>query len=223
MTIRHPSTGREFEITDSEISVRQFLKFRPGHVYDHKECPDAEAPINMINAVVAAEYCNWLSRSEHIDESGLAYIGSANRLLAAVEKFEESEGYRLPNGEDFERACRAGTTTIRYFGTSDDLLPAHAWFGRPYSVLLHPSCELKPNAFGLFDMLGNADEVCQGVESSVPAFRSQVCGGSVLYDAASIRSDLNRGPISVTERSSLSHTFGFRVVRTLPGRRAAGR
>jgi formylglycine-generating enzyme required for sulfatase activity len=75
---------------------------------------------------------------------------------------------------------------------------------------------LKPNDFGLFDMLGNADEICQGLRPNRgKREQAAVCGGSVLYDALSIRCDQNRGPISVTQDDQVSCAFGFRVARTI--------
>ena len=73
----------------------------------------------------------------------------------------------------------------------------------------------KPNDYGLFDMLGNADEICQIPGSPDGREQSCVCGGSVLYTEASIRCDQNRGPISVTESSPMTRAFGFRVARTV--------
>ncbi len=81
---------------------------------------------------------------------------------------------------------------------------------------MEPVARLKPNDFGLFDMLGNADEICQGLRSKRAMWeQAAVCGGSVLYDALSIRCSQNRGPISVTQNDPVSCAFGFRVARTI--------
>ena len=73
---------------------------------------------------------------------------------------------RLPTEAEWEYAARAGSTTARFWGT--DIEPAHRYGNfrdRPgdYRVFdpypaTAPVGSFVPNAFGLFDMLGNASE-----------------------------------------------------------------
>jgi formylglycine-generating enzyme required for sulfatase activity len=79
-------------------------------------------------------------------------------------------GFRLPTEAEWEFAARAGSTTSRFFGRSDDLLPEYAWYAKhpprekndpidpadPQRVW--PVGQLKPNDFGLFDVYGNVWE-----------------------------------------------------------------
>jgi hypothetical protein len=75
---------------------------------------------------------------------------------------------------------------------------------------------LKPNDLGLFDMLGNADEICQGSLRAGPGMQAAVCGGSVAYKESSIRCGLHRGPMPVVIQSLPgAWAFGFRVARTI--------
>ena len=67
-------------------------------------------------------------------------------------------GYRLPSVKEWEFAARAGTTTDRYFGQSDAIAKEYAW---SYTSNLFPAAaigRLRPNDFGLFDVLGNLME-----------------------------------------------------------------
>ena len=82
---------------------------------------------------------------------------------------------RLPSEAEWEYACRAGTTTRFYFGDSLEcaadcsdcaagVLPGnrtdYMWYCGNYSWG-SPVGEKIPNAFGLYDMSGNAGEWCE--------------------------------------------------------------
>jgi formylglycine-generating enzyme required for sulfatase activity len=169
----------------------------------------------------AAAYCNWLSKQEGIDPVQWCYVANGQGQFAEEMKLKENylhlEGYRLPSEAEWEYACRSGTVTRRYYGESDELLGKYAWYtknsqdrgmlpGRP-GLLGVPGDALKPNDFGLFDMLGNALEWCQDPFSwyqleiggkpkedmehneDIKDINSRVLrGGSFIYLAASVRS-----------------------------------
>ena len=65
-------------------------------------------------------------------------------------------GGRLPSEAEWEFAARAGTTGSRY-GNLDEI----AWYWNNSNFSTHPVKQKKPNAFGLYDMLGNVVEWTQ--------------------------------------------------------------
>jgi formylglycine-generating enzyme len=106
------------------------------------------------------------------DDHPVVYV-SWNDAVAFCEWLSHKEGaqYRLPTEAEWEYACRAGSTTRYYFGDDDSQLGEYAWYADNLQshrdgVLdildswTHPVGQKKPNAFGLYDMHGNAEEWC---------------------------------------------------------------
>ena len=84
--------------------------------------------------------------------------------------------YRLPSEAEWEYACRADAPPV-----PPDSLARYAWHWDNAFDATHPAGSLAPNAFGLYDMIGNAAEWCAGPEGAPLA-----CGGSFMDKAEDV-------------------------------------
>ena len=177
---------------------------------------DALQPTNSMSQQAAIMYCKWL-----YEKTGVFY--------------------RLPTEAEWEYACRAGTTTTFPFGNDAKNLKAYGYYIDNSQEKFQKVKELKPNAWGLYDMLGNLSEwtldqyypdayqkLPENAKNPItpPAskYPKVVRGGSYLDDAKELRcaNRLNseaawniRDPQSPKSKWWLTDGMfvGFRVVR----------
>ena len=174
-----------------------------------------------------------------------AFLQRLNHRLAGL-------SLELPSEAQWEYACRAGTNTATYVGDLDILGERHApvldsiaWYGGNSGVDFklkngedssgwkerqypdspsgtHPVRKKAPNAWGLYDMLGNVFEWCAdgarryGVVEEIDPVGSQQAetkraarGGSWFYHAYCARAAF-RNPLAPDDRG---YSFGFRCAR----------
>lgn len=90
-------------------------------------------PANSMSHYSALMYCKWL-----YEKTGIFY--------------------RLPTEAEWEYAARAGSVETYPMGKNPKLLKDYAWFSENSNNKYRKVGELKPNAWGLYDMLGNVAE-----------------------------------------------------------------
>ena len=122
----------------------------------------------------------------------------------------------LPTEAQWEYACRAGTSTRFYTGNSDADLARAAWFHENSGGKVHPGGQKTPNAWGLYDILGNVYEPCIDYITSFKNLPENDPEGTRFDDMGAMRGGFYMDPASrcrAAFRTRTSSRFGGMGVR----------
>lgn len=171
-------------------------------------------PVDRVPWFGAIRFCNRLSRQEGLPPYYDFDIGAVRATVLG------GNGYRLPTEDEWEYACRAGTTTRWSFGDDIQHLDDYAWYAGNAGRRTHAVGTKHPNPWGLFDTHGNVWEHCWDVyRQEVDQQQIEVNedfrvlrGGSFLNQDSDVRSACRGGFPARTPRENI----GFRVARNYP-------
>jgi formylglycine-generating enzyme required for sulfatase activity len=155
--------------------------------------------VRFIDAKSMFLYCNYLS-----EKNSLSRCYSIDGQDFKVDF--GANGFRLPTMDEWKIANLAGSRLRYFYGDSGDQLSLFANVsGKPETPAI---MTFPPNAWGLFDTLGNVAEVCHTNRDSGIVKEIHILGGSMVPLPAD-----QRGTTSVRKNlDQNASTLGFRVV-----------
>jgi serine/threonine protein kinase len=213
--------ANRFALAATEVTVAQFLAFRPKHPVDPATSSTADCPVSQVSWYDAVAYCNYLSEKNGIQKDQWCYERTRDGLWEFVPDYRKRAGYRLPTEDEWICACQAGARTLFGFGEADEeLVSQYAWWlrhGHADGVRrCFPVASLKPNDWGLFDMHGNVQEWCQEVPTRPAALLNDIPAGGRggCFISASRALAWDR-PFILGRKMSAPY-IGFRPARNLP-------
>jgi formylglycine-generating enzyme required for sulfatase activity len=196
--------NKSFFMGTTEVTLGQYRKFRPGHAVEGAapEFNQDDRPAAMVSWDEAKAFCVWLSEQPAEKQAGRVYS--------------------LPTEAQWEWAARAGTATVRHFGEEPKGQEEYSWFNHTYTANpkqesdgrgRQPVGQLKPNAWGLYDLLGNVWEWCadRRVDEQTGEMREPVMRGGSWRSGAFHCTAVAHDPGSAGLRTD---NIGFRVVCT---------
>ncbi|WP_433942997.1 formylglycine-generating enzyme family protein [Paenibacillus sp. SN-8-1] len=170
----------------------------------HQTDEDLEdnVPVTEVSWNDAIAFCNRFSRQSGLEE---CYTVSKDGTDVAWKR--QASGYRLPTEAEWQYACQAGTVGYRY---SD--LDNIAWYRGNSEGRVRKAGGKEPNAWKLYDMLGNVWEWCwdiydPNVYGSYRVFR----GGSWAEEARGCGATCRRRSHPTFRIDDL----GFRLARSM--------
>jgi formylglycine-generating enzyme required for sulfatase activity len=177
------ATGLAWRVRDTATQVEMLLvppgTFQMGCIMwsDLYGCPSREGPVHQVTLTSAfylgryeVTQAQWVARmgsnpsrfhsaSAQVPASNVPERPVEQVTWNAIQGYLRATGFRLPTEAEWEFACRAGTQTPFYNGSTDDsTVGTLAWYSPNSSGQTRPVGRKAANAFGFHDMLGNVHE-----------------------------------------------------------------
>lgn len=204
--LRDDRTKQKWTVEVASFLLAQFPVTQQQYFAVTNESPSVfkgnTLPVETVSWKDAITFCNLLSAKAGLNPC--YSVGQAEDIIFDP----QANGFRLPTEAEWEYACKAGTTGIRY-GELDSI----AWYKGNSEKATHDVGLKEPNDWGLYDMLGNVWEWCSDIydETVYGSYRIIRGGGW---------SDEERGCMATNRRRSHPASFkiddlGFRVARNI--------
>ncbi len=147
---QHLVTVQEFELMTTEVTQGMWEELMDETIHDMRSRADYDSGLAGVGDDYPMFYVSWEDCQEFIDR---------------INTIDSNYFYRLPTEAEWEYAVRAGTTTRYYWGDdpSGNQIDSFAWYQRNSDGSSHPVARKTPNAWGLYDMIGNVSEWCEDV------------------------------------------------------------
>lgn len=137
-----------FDIGVVPVTKTQYAQLTGGPASTARSTAADSSPVMDVSWWDAIRFCNTASIREGLPPAYVLDEGTVTWLTKA-------SGYRLPTEAEWEYACRAGSTGPHYGS-----LECIAWTADDQVEEPQPVGGKQPNAFGLYDTLGNVWEWC---------------------------------------------------------------
>lgn len=226
--------GLNIEMTATEITQKQYVSVmgeNPSWFQrDNKDLRDYQSealdavkdtgnlPVECVSIFDIICFCNTLSRMSgytpvyavngETDVAKWDYTPHQDNFFTYnITVDETADGYRLPDGGEWNFAARGGSyAEIQYLDRTT--YREQAWFDGDWGAV-HEVATKKPNGYGLYDMLGNVSELYwQELREGYDIYTDGGNFYNELYEGQLIHSLYSR--LGAWERASY---IGFRVVR----------
>lgn len=164
------SIGMTFEL----IPAGTFMMGSPESELDRISCNEIRHRVTLSKAFylqttqvtqgqwkrVMKENPSFLKKGDDYPVQNVSWMDCL-KFIGALNMLEGTTRYRLPTEAEWEYACRAGSKGAYCYGDGAGRLHEFCWFYGNSGGEPRPVGGLKPNAWGLYDMHGNVDELCQ--------------------------------------------------------------
>lgn len=205
-----------FSISTKEVTRQQLEQVVGNPIHNEEIGPTGQHPANNVTFVLAAKYCNALSKIAGLAEDQYYYDIQPDGTPNTFEDAGTRTGFRLPTESEWEWANGCGLPDSTCFGRRTEFANDYAWQFNNAGSKTHVVARLKPNRFGLFDVFGNVQELAhRQVEikqsPQFKAFLETTKGGSFESQPETLDRRLT-SPILI---DFSFHSCGFRVARTI--------
>ncbi len=184
-----------FETTCKQAQLLQGFVEAAASFTDEKAVMPADK-IAKIDATVGTSYLNIRGvPSDWEDWPENVYAVAPNSALGRIRNAFPGLNFDVPTEAQWEYACRAGTETMYYSGVNPENsqndhiaeISELGWHSGNSGSSLYAVGLLKPNAFGLYDMLGNVGELTRDLHNpSTPVYASDNTVSGPAYPTDSV-------------------------------------